>query len=104
MIEITADFETRSKINLKLSGQSTYAKHPSTSIFCLGYKINDGPSRIWIPERARMPIDLENALHNGATIVAQNAGFERAIFRYTLPRYPLLDEDQRRLLDRKSVV
>ena len=91
------DYETRSRVPLELAGAITYAQHESTSIFCLGYKIDDGPEYLWIPERAPMPDDLWRAFKYG-TLVAHNAGFERAITRYTLPRYPLLTAKQKGVL------
>lgn len=96
-LEATLDYETRSTIPLDKAGAIVYAKHPSTSIFCLGYKIGDGPCKLWIPERAPMPHDLWQAFQRG-TLVAQNAAFERAITRWTLPRYPLLTDKQREVL------
>lgn len=96
-IRAIIDYETRSKINLKKSGAIVYAKDVSTSIFCVGYKINDGPSKLWIPERAAMPDDLWQAFLHG-DLVAHNAAFERAITAYTLTRYPLLTKEQREFL------
>lgn len=88
------DYETRSRLNLKLTSATEYAKHPSTSIFCIGYKINDRPKKLWIPERGPMPPDLWECFQRGI-MVAQNAGFERAITRHTLTRYETLTREQR---------
>jgi DNA polymerase bacteriophage-type len=97
VLNVILDYETRSKVNLEASGAIVYARHPSTSIFCLGYKINDAPPKIWIPELAPMPADLWECFQRG-TLVAQNAAFERAITKYTLTRYKCLTAKQRRTL------
>lgn len=94
--QVVLDYETRSRVSIKQSSGIEYAKHESTSIFCLGYRIDDGPLRLWIPERTKIPADLLDAFHC-ATLVAHNAAFERAITRWTLPRYPLLTDEQREL-------
>ncbi len=92
------DYETRSKVELKTSGAIVYARDESTSIFCLGYRINHGTRFLWIPERSPMPDDLWNHIQSGGLLAAHNAGFERAISRFTLPRYPLLTPEQKQTL------
>ncbi len=88
MIELraTLDYETRSRRKLEQCGAIEYAKDPSTSIFCLGWKINDGIEHIWIPELSQMPEELWWAFYHGI-LVAHSAGFERAITKWCLPRY-----------------
>lgn len=97
MLECLLDYETRSAADLVARGAIEYAKDPSTSIFCLGYKINDGPNLLWIPERAPMPPELWEAFQHGV-LFAFNASFERAITQYTLPRYECLTNEQRTAL------
>lgn len=97
VLRVVLDYETRSAIDLTKVGAIEYAKHPSTSIFCLGYRINGGPKKLWIPERAPMPLDLWECFKRGV-LVAHNAGFERAITKYTLTRYPCLTTEQRAAL------
>lgn len=94
MLECTCDYETRSKLSLEKSGAIVYAKHPSTSIFCMSYKIGDGPTLLWIPERSPMPKDLWRCFRHGK-VSAWNASFERAITRWTLTRYQTLTKEQR---------
>lgn len=91
------DYETRSAAPLELVGGIEYAKHPSTSIFCLSYKIDDGETFLWIPERAPMPEDLWECFKSG-TLVAHNAAFERAITKYVLTRYDCIPDEQRYVL------
>jgi DNA polymerase len=99
VLEVVLDYETRSKADLQKVGAIEYAKHPSTSIFCLGYKIGDRPKRLWIPERAPMPSDLFECFLDGV-LVAHNAAFERAVTKYTLPRY--LDRAEHRAIMRAA--
>lgn len=87
------DFETRSHANLDNCGAIEYAKHESTSIFCVGYRVDEGLLQLWIPERGPMPPDLWDVFKRGI-LVAHNAAFERAVVRHTLIRYPLLTAEQ----------
>lgn len=96
-MEATIDYETGSEAKLEIVGAIEYSKHPSTFAFCVGYKVDDGPKRLWIPERAPMPDDLWQCFKSG-TLVAHNAAFERAITRNVLTRYPLLTPEQRECL------
>lgn len=102
LIECILDYETRSGAPLEKTGAIVYAKHPSTSILCLGYKINDGPSLLWIPERSPMPEDLWHAFRHGV-LYAHNAAFERAITKYVLTRYDTLTPHQRHYLSKLPI-
>jgi DNA polymerase len=84
----TLDYETRSEVNLKKVGAYNYARHPSTEVLCLGYKIGDNPTKIWRAWAGEeFPTDLKCALEDPATeLHAHNALFEQLITRYTLPR------------------
>lgn len=83
---LTLDFETRSRVDLKLKGAIEYARDPSTSVLCLGYKFNDMPARVWRPGEP-FPSDLRMMFKNPKIrVIAHNAGFERAILQYTLGR------------------
>ena len=97
MIECVLDYETRSAAPLEKCGAIVYAEHPSTSIFCLGYQINNGEPELWIPERGPMPQDLWEAFKWGV-LIAHNAAFERAITKYTLTRYDCLTGYQKQML------
>src|SRR5271166_291339 len=91
------DYETRSRLNIKHVSAHQYANDFNSSIFCLGYKIDNGPKRLWIPERAPMPLDLWEAFKHGI-LVAHNASFERAITKWLLIRYDTLTQEQRDVL------
>lgn len=43
------DIETFSEADLVSAGVYRYAEHPSTSINCIGYRIDHGPMHLWIP-------------------------------------------------------
>ena len=43
------DFETRSKVDLKLVGAWVYSEHPSTEILCMKYAVDKGPINMWLP-------------------------------------------------------
>lgn len=96
-VRCVLDYETRSRASLDKRGAIEYAKDRTTSVFCLGYKIDDRPVKIWIPEREYMPVDLWWAFQN-ATLVAQNAAFERAITKHTIPKYALVTRLQKQTL------
>jgi Mesyanzhinovviridae DNA polymerase I len=89
------DYETRCHLKLEDVGAINYAKE--ADIFCLAYKINDGPVRLWVPERGSMPANLWHAFKH-ATLVAHNASFERAVTKWALTRYDTITKEQRKLL------
>lgn len=74
------DIETRSACDLKAVGAYVYAAHSSTSITHFGFKLDDGPTIVWRPSEAPMPVELLAALADPTvTLVAHNAGFERVL-------------------------
>ena len=89
------DFEIFSKLNLKDVGVYRYAEHPSTEIQVVGYAINDGKPKLWIPWNPSTHIKTEILTAVGALIYwgpecpvdlkhadqyrAFNAQFERVI-------------------------
>jgi DNA polymerase bacteriophage-type len=95
---IILDYETRSEVDLESAGAINYAQHSSTSILCVGYRVDEGELQLWIPERASIPADLLHIFHHG-TLVAHNASFERAITRFVLPRYSTLTPNQKALIE-----
>ncbi len=46
---IHIDFETRSACDLRKAGVYAYAKHPTTSILCMGYAFDQDGVRLWVP-------------------------------------------------------
>ena len=76
---VTADFETRSELNLKKVGAWRYSTHPSTDALCLGYAIDSQPRRMW-HRGEPPPADLCRAVKAGALFEAHNAFFEWCIW------------------------
>lgn len=88
---IRIDFETRSEAKLKVTGAPRYAAHPTTSIHCMAYKIDDGPTRVWIPAE-KCPFDP-----SGHLIEAHNSMFERCIWHHIMVKrfgWPAIEPEQ----------
>ena len=81
---VVLDYETRSKVDVKIVGAWEYSKHPSTEVLCLGYQIDNNKAEIWFPHTGPMPYNLVAALRSQADIVAHNSLFEKAITRNCL--------------------
>lgn len=84
----TMDFETRSVVDIKRVGAHLYAKHPTTEVLCLYYKLPGGDLKRWVTaideiglERSPLPRDLFKWIEDGGLVEAHNAGFEIAIWR-----------------------
>lgn len=77
---ITIDFETRSRVDVRKTGSSRYARDPSTIVLCLAYSIK-GKTKVW-KQNDLPPYDLFEALEAGALIEAHNVGFERNIWEH----------------------
>lgn len=80
------DFETFSTADLTKVGSSRYSRHPSTEALMLGYALNDGPIRQWVPaEGEAMPAELREMLFDPSIRKsAWNAAFEKYIWRNVL--------------------
>jgi DNA polymerase bacteriophage-type len=84
------DIESRSAISLETAGPWRYANDPSTEILCVGYAIDDGEAKIWIPGDP-----LPEELFAADEIVAHNFAFERPMAtciltaRHDWPAIPL---------------
>jgi DNA polymerase bacteriophage-type len=78
------DIETRSTVDLKDVGQSAYAQHPTTEVWCVAFALDDDPVKIWRPG---LPVPREFK-RTKVVAVAHNAAFEMAIERHILgPRF-----------------
>lgn len=92
----TADFETRSEVDLKKAGAWRYSAHPSTRVLCLGYSLDSGPVKVWRPGLPR-PDDLIDAIERGCLFEAHNAFFEWCIWLNVMHArhgWPMLDLDK----------
>lgn len=75
------DFETRSACDLKSAGLYRYFEDPTTEILCMSWCIGDGEVFGWRPDDPD-PEPLLAHIRNGGTVVAHNAAFERAGWRW----------------------
>jgi DNA polymerase bacteriophage-type len=82
---VLCDFETYSEADLKKVGAYIYAKHPSTEILCLAYKLPNKPTRLWRAwKKEPFPRELEEFIANGGVLEAHNAAFERWVWKFQL--------------------
>jgi DNA polymerase len=77
--KVSLDFETRSWIDLLLTGSWKYSRHHTTSVHCMSYCINGGTIKTW-SRGDEFPEDLRAALDNNCTMHAWNAQFERHVW------------------------
>ena len=85
MTHLHIDFESHSKVDLKTHGVDVYSRDPSTNVLMMGWSIDDGPERLWLPHEAKMPGLLGEMMADRAVRkIAHNAPFERALFENTL--------------------
>ena len=73
---VHVDFETRSTVDLRLTGSWKYAGHFTTSVNCMAWCIDDGPINMW-SRGNDFPKELERAIKGGCIMAAWNAQFER---------------------------
>jgi DNA polymerase len=88
------DIETRSTVPLEDAGAWRYAADPTTEVLCVGYAIDDGEPKIWIPGQPILEDIISIAKQDPADWVAHNFMFERAITTHKLtplgwPEIPL---------------
>ena len=75
------DLETRSTINLTLSGAWTYAVHPSTAILCMYVAIDEDEPVRWLPGDSIPAAFVAASQHaDDWKLIAHNHEFERAIY------------------------
>lgn len=80
---ITADFETRSELDVRDVGAWRYAEHPSTVILILSMEMPDGRILRWHPGQD-FPAEVSQAIHDGVLFEAHNVQFERAVWIHKL--------------------
>jgi len=89
------DIESRSELRLDRVGAHKYARHPSTTILCVGYAIDNQPVQFWLPGDPAPPEFTEVAQNPNWLLCSHNAQFEIALLRHILrprhgwPRIPL---------------
>lgn len=94
--EITIDFETRSKCDLKTHGAWKYSQDPTTEVLCMAFKEGINASQLWVnpsffftlpqEQRQHLHIWTESTVPKpwavcDVIIEAHNASFERAIWQ-----------------------
>lgn len=86
MDELSFDYETFSRCNLKTHGVSRYARHRSTEVLMTAFDINNEGLQQWVPaEGQKMPGDLKDALRDPKVKkIAWNASFEWNITTHVL--------------------
>lgn len=94
------DYETRSEANLKLVGATEYARHPSTQLLCVAWRIGTleelraqlanrakFPAKRWSPAIPSSYGEFKWALLDPSVkLVAHNVPFEKVITRYVIPK------------------
>jgi len=83
MLDIHADFETRSAINLPKTGTYVYAAHISTQVWTLNFAFGDGTVMRWSPGQP-IPQKLVDAVLAGARFFGHNVNFEWCIWNAIL--------------------
>ena len=83
------DFETYSELDIKKVGAYKYAKHPSTKILMMSYKVNNDSTEVWEPGDPVPYLDTPIYAHNAVFeyIIWSNCGEAAG-----LPRCPLLSQ------------
>lgn len=79
--KVHIDFETRSVIDLPITGIYKYAIDKSTDVLCLAYAFDEGPIKIWKLGDSP-PLDLLQAVQEKIINTAHNASFEFMIWNY----------------------
>ena len=83
--EVVIDFETVSKADLAKTGAFAYAQDKTTRVLCMAWRMADGAAEgVWQPGEP-FPALVATAAREGR-LVAHNAAFEFAIWRYVLRR------------------
>lgn len=90
-VYVVKDYETRSEIDLKLCGAYEYARHSSTQILCLAWRVGTkeelatAPTQWWSPfTDSELPDYTER---DDIICVAHNAFFEEMVTRYLLTKH-----------------
>ncbi len=79
------DIETRSALNIRVTGDYRYATNPTTQPLCLAYAVDEGDVQLWLPTEPPPVAFLDAASDpNGWRVIAHNFAFERGIFEHVL--------------------
>jgi DNA polymerase bacteriophage-type len=77
------DFETKSRLTIKVNGLDRYSTDPSTAALMLAWAVDDGEVNLWLPHlEPKMPLELQVILADPDVLVgAWNYNFERRIMK-----------------------
>jgi DNA polymerase len=78
-INVHADVESRSLLDIGEYGAYRYWEDPSTECLMMAYRIGDGDLQLW-DRGQKQPDDLRSAIDAGCVLVAHNAEFEMLAF------------------------
>ena len=90
---VVIDFETTSELDLKKTGACKYARHPSTKVLCMAYKLvtgaESGSVGLWIPGSPAPDF----VKHPELTLIGWNIAFDALIWHHVAGFQPtkLLD-------------
>ena len=103
-MQLTIDFEARSRVEIKDRGAYVYAADPSTEAMCMGIAVDDEPVRLWIADhflglvdQAQLkypiirPLEVLRLAFKADKVVAHNSMFEYLLWNWCLkwPHLPL---------------
>ncbi len=76
------DYETRSTVDLKKTGAHVYMRHPTTSIWCASYAVDNTPVGLWLPGQP-VPDEFKQAAADpDAETWAHNCAFEQDVEKW----------------------
>lgn len=80
-MNVSIDFETRSRVDLSKLGLDKYSRDPSTEVICMAYSFGGSEPDLWIPSESAAPSWL---FDETTKFAAWNAAFEVNILRNVL--------------------
>ncbi len=87
MTTLSLDWETRSTINLRVTGVYPYAMHATTDLWMGAWAFDDEEPVLWLPGETVPPRIVEHVLAGG-DIRGWNVAFERVLWKHiATPRY-----------------
>ena len=56
-MNVSIDFETRSRVDLPKLGLDKYSRDPSTEVICMAYSFGGAEPELWIPSETPTPTE-----------------------------------------------